>query len=348
MKKILLLCLSVINLLAFQLPSFSEVTENIDISGTVANIADSGKEVFGMDGESSTINVDSQCTKLFESYDLNMEGLLSTAALYGASNSNKIIGFFNQNKKNNISKSDVKNLANNVSKNYLWVPLQVEKLFGEKIYENRVKFGDVILPNTKNYKYKKLYKKIDIFKKKYYSYLKENNLSYPYDIKIYILSTKKKAESLPYGYIFISEDYMKSDKYETILAHELSHISKRHPTKEIQYRIVSSYDSVTQILDTIKGLQKDNIEEKFALAYLTPEIIQKTFEFYSQEQEIEADSCGLKTVNSFIPKRKNSHVKNFIYNINHSGEFKKEKGELKAHPEKELRIKNIKEIAKTI
>ncbi|MGJ0494699.1 M48 family metalloprotease [Aliarcobacter cryaerophilus] len=341
MKKKLLTAIFVCNAFAFDISS---------LSSNLGGMVKSGLDAFNMDGESSNIKVDKECKNLFESYDINLEGLLMTVGTYSISNSSKIVDFLNKNNSSSkeLSKEDFNKLATNFSRNYLWIPLEVEELYAKKIYDDRLKSGDVILKSTKNIKYKEMYKKLDNFLVKYNTYLKDNKLSYPYDIKIYILSTTKKAESLPYGYIFISEDYIKNGMYETILAHELSHVSKRHPTKEIQFRLVSSYDTIDQIAKTIKEMQSKEMDKKFLTGLMTPEIIKKGFEFYSKEQEIEADSCGLKTINAFIPNKINIHTNNFISNIEHSGHYDKKVEGLKNHPAKEERISNIKKIANSL
>ncbi|MBP7770050.1 MAG: M48 family metalloprotease [Aliarcobacter sp.] len=342
MKKILLSAILICNAVAFDISS---------LSGNIEGMVKNSLSIFGMDGESSSIEVDKECKNLFESYDINLEGLFMTLGTYSISNSSKIVGFLNKNdvSSGSLSQDDFKKMAINLSRNYLWIPLKVEELYAEEIYNDRLKSGDVVLKSTKNNKYKKMYKKLDSFLVKYNGYLKENKLSYPYDIKIYILATTKKAESLPYGYIFISEDYIDNGMYETILAHELSHISKRHPTKEIQYRIVSSYETIDQITKTVKDMQSKEIDKKILAGIMTPQIIKKGFEFYAKEQEVEADSCGLKTINAFIPNKTSLHTDNFISNIEHSGYYDKKVEEgFNNHPEKEERILNIKKIANSL
>ncbi|MFA7082913.1 MAG: M48 family metalloprotease [Arcobacteraceae bacterium] len=338
MKRVLLTAFLACNAAAF---GFSAISDAVK----------SGVSALGMDGDASTIEVDKECKNLFESYDVNVEGLFVTLATYGVSNSSKIVGFLNKGNSGSetLNQDDIKKLANNLSKNYLWIPLEVEELYAAQIYEDRLKSGDVVLRTSKNKKYKDMYKKLDTFLAQYNTYLKENNLSYPYDIKLHILSTSKKAESLPYGYIFISEDYIANGMYETILAHELSHVSKRHPTKEIQFRLVSTYENITDLTKMIKDMQSSSADKTALAALMTPEMIQKSFEMYAQEQELEADSCGLKTIHAFIPNKKEKHTKNFITNIESSAHYdKKEEDNFKNHPEKEARISNLKLIAESL
>jgi Zn-dependent protease with chaperone function len=267
------------------------------------------------------------------------------------SNSKQLIGFFNKNNstEKKLSKEDFKKFAQKISKNYLWIPLHVEKLYAQKIYEDRVNSGDVILKNTKSRKYKKMYAKLDKFLEEYNEFLKKENLKYPFDIKIYILATQKKVEALPYGYVFISEDYIEKNSYRTVLAHELSHISKRHTTKEIQYAIVSTYDNISQVTSMIKNMQDNDVEDKVVLGFLTPEIIKRSFEHYAREQEIEADACGFRIMNQLVPNQKETHVNNFIKNINYSEiteDALKEKS--KDHPDRQARIENLKKIEKIL
>ncbi|MCW8896061.1 M48 family metalloprotease [Sulfurimonas sp.] len=337
MKKIFLSSLIISSLFAFDLGI-----------GSLISVVKSGASALGMDGETSTINVDRECNQAFESYDLNTEALLKTTSMYGISKSDNILDFLNTNKSSgkDITSDDFKELSKIMAKNFLWIPLEVEKIYGEKQYKHRIESGDVILKTTRNKKYKKMYAKIDKYLRKYNSYLEKNDLKYPYDIKIYILSTQKKAESLPYGYVFISEDYIENGMYETILSHELAHVSKRHATKEIQYQIVMSYDNITDIMKLIKEMQDENVATKVATGFMTKDIIKASYELYPQEQEIEADACGLKTINAFIPDRKEDHVKNFIANVNNSKYDDKEKeGGFQDHPSKQVRISNIKNVA---
>lgn len=316
------------------------------LSSIASNIGDSIGNI-NFNNDSSSISVDNQCQKQFENYDFNWSGILKVASLYGISNSEKIIGFLNnKSDSKQITSDDFKKFAKLVAKNYLWIPLEVEKIYGEEIYKNRVQGGDVILRNTKNSKYKKLYKKVDSFIAEFNKYTKQLENSYPYEIKVYILSTEKTAEAAPYGYVFISEDYVKNDTYKTILSHEMAHISKRHTTKEIQYRMVNMYDSITEVTSLIKKMQDIDMGSKFAYGYAGREVIKKSFEAYSQEQEIEADACGLKTLNSILPNKKQKIIQEFIKNIKEGYHYKEnDLNKFSEHPDKEIRIDNIQKLA---
>ncbi|MDD3475725.1 MAG: M48 family metalloprotease [Sulfurimonas sp.] len=317
-----------------------------DFVSGITSIASQGMLALGMDGKSSSIEVDSECKEPFESYDYNLEGIFQVSTTYGISKSGKILNFINDDKSaNKVISDDFREYTKVIARNFLWIPLEVEKLFGETIYQDRINSGDVVLRTTKNLKYKKMYTKLDDFLIKYNNYIGKSNQKYPYDIKINILSTQKKAESVPYGYIFISEDYIANGKFETILVHELAHISKRHSTKDIQYRLVTTYDNVTEITELIKNLQDASKAEKFVQGLSSTMVIKKSFELYTQDQEIEADACGLRSINLFIPNKKEIHVKNFIENINNVEASKEVNAVFEDHPDKSKRIENINRVS---
>lgn len=322
----------------FGLDSLTNIANNIGESFSNINF-----------NNNTSINVDYECKQQFENYDFNWAGILKVASLYGLSNSGTIISLLNsnQNSSKQISQEDFKNFANTIAKNYLWIPLEIEKIYGEQIYKDRVKNGDVVLRNTKNSKYKKLYKKLDNFIDEFNAYTKTLENSYPYDIKVYILSAEKKAESAPYGYVFISEDYIKNDMYKTILAHELSHISKRHATKEIQFRLVNMYSSITDITLLIQDMQNVDVASKMVYGDLGLKVIQKSFELYSQEQELEADACGLKILNTIAPNETKINIQKFIKNINEGYHYNDQVSnkDFKEHPDKEVRINHINNLA---
>lgn len=304
MKRLFLILVSLYTLsFGFSLESITN-----SVSDSVGAI---GKSIGNSIGSTeSTINVDNECKKQFESYDFNWAGIMKTATVYGISNSTNALNFLNENSKNDIKEDDIKSFAKTIAKNYLWIPLDAEKVIGKLIYDDRVEQNKKIIPvNTKLSQYKVMYKKVNNFVNDYKKYLEEKGEKFPYELKVRISSEPKIAESLPYGYIIISKEYIENGLYKVLIPHELTHISKRHVTKEIQFRLVNMYDSTTEILSLIKSMQDKSSMDKLLIGLAGTKVIKNSFETYSHEQELEADACALKTIYSMEPKKKNYNRK---------------------------------------
>jgi len=347
LKKILIssLLLVISSLDAFE---FSDLTSGIQEMATT-------KSMFNND-KSSTTSIDTECLNPMDNYKNNYMEAIKLAGVYTASNSSSFMNLITDDSSEpEESAKGLKLLTKEIAKKTVWLPIEIEKEYAKKIYKARLKNGDIILRSTKNRKYKKMYKKLDVFAKQYRNYLKANDYlkdnPYPFEVKIFILSTKNKVEAIPGGYIFISEDFLKGKRYETALAHELTHISKRHLTKDLQYRLISGYDNITDMIKFIKKINQKKDAVATSLVYT--KFIFKNFEKHTQDQELEADACSLKILTTINEKRKKNYVQQLIKNIDITMQDKQETGDkeifsFSEHPSKELRIKNIKQLSKKL
>jgi len=145
---------------------------------------------------------------------------------------------------------------------------------------------------------------------------------------------------------YISQDLMQRKSYKTILAHEISHVTKRHSVKELQYRLVKTHSSITDVIKMVKNINSDDYT-KTANVLNAVNIVKTTFDAYSNEQELEADACGLKKMISMDKKKKNNYVNEIIDNINYmtTSESLDEKAE---HRPKDIRINNIRTLEKSL
>ncbi|RXJ86058.1 M48 family metalloprotease [Arcobacter sp. CECT 8985] len=366
MKKLFICYLTLINFLfAFDFGSItSSLSKGIDSASESINSAAKSvnsvvkDSISNLNNSTSTTNTDLECKKPIENYNFNYIEALKIASMYYGSKSSKIINFIsNKNTNKEDMAQDIKQLSIQIAKKTIWLPTSSEKIYGKYIFDKRKEKGDVIDKNTKNHKYKNMYKKLEIFTKKYNNYLKKNkyleNNKFPFNIKIYITSNNNQVEAIPGGYIFISEDYIKENRYKTALAHELTHISKRHTTKELQYRLINGYDSIDEIKNLIKNVQTKEYStlSKISTALAGKDYILKLFSRYSQSQELEADSCSLKILTDINHKNKNKYIKELVKNIDLTIQNEQEsKNEIlnmniEEHPDKKKRIANIKSLA---
>lgn len=89
-----------------------------------------------------------------------------------------------------------------------------------------------------------------------------------------------------------------------VLAHEMSHIYKRHAIKDIQFKLISSRDGWTLASKLLqraqRGLEIDPIADGVFLFTTVPTLIEyvKTLQLkYGREQELEADACSVAWLN---------------------------------------------------
>jgi Zn-dependent protease with chaperone function len=320
----------------------------ITLLGGCASSNKAIQDSLALDGKAQFIGVDHTCQNMYESYDANLESAMSIGMILASHKVSSFTSKFSSSSSQNApTESEIKKLAREIAKKSFWVPLSFEKLYAEQIIEQRLKDGKLISKNTKNKKYIKMYKKLDLFIKEYIDYTLKDNKKFPFEIDIYITTEKDSAESIPYGKIIISESFVTNGRYKTILAHELTHISKRHTSKEMQFRVISIADSFTDILQIVNNVQSN--DKTKAGQFLAAMNIQGKFEKYSQDMELEADACGVKLLGNLYPKSKAKYVNEMILNIDRTIQDEKaQEYTLQEHPDKESRINNIKEIAKSL
>lgn len=314
------------------------------ITSSVTNLAGEGLKMVVSNEDGQKIHVDKECTNMYESYEVNYKAALSVSAKYAVSNSGTITNWMTKNSTTTPEEASklFKEYAKKVAKESFWIPVEVEKYYGELTLESRKTNNSVILPNTKNPKYKKMYTKINAFLEEY---RKSNDIeNIPFDIKVLITTNTKSAETTPYGYIYISEDLLKRRSYKTIIAHEISHVSKRHAVKELQFRLVKTYSTVTDAMKLIKDVNSDGYT-KTAIGIKALELVNASFDVYSHDQELEADACGLRKMALMNEGRKHIYVNEIINNINYMSQ-----DEIKdsTHPSKVTRIDNIKNLEKSL
>jgi Zn-dependent protease with chaperone function len=179
------------------------------------------------------------------------------------------------------------------SKENLWLPIWAENAYGSYQHQMRVKDGIVIAREDASPKTKLLYEKADRIFSKIMSYAPEKM---PYVMHLYITTEKGvSAEAIPGGYIYISQGALqqKDDAVPIfILAHEISHVSKRHLSKQFQARLVDS-GAALQLFDTLVSTnQNANALTMLMTGVGFVKAMQDKFATYSQDQEFQADACA--------------------------------------------------------
>ncbi|MDY7537881.1 M48 family metalloprotease [Undibacterium sp. 5I1] len=209
----------------------------------------------------------------------------------------KVKGFLDGFSKNGQPSLVVKDIIKLAARNLNWMPMDFEKQIGE----SKVPEGEV-LAEDKNKDIKKTYAQAreilaDILKN-----VPENN---PYEFKIIVVkSSFGNATALPGGIILVDRDLFKKGtppEYPYfVIAHEVSHVLQRHQTRAYQARLADGIDS----LDNFRKLLGDasHVNPGAALEYASA--LKNMIVNYSEQQELQADSCAIRFMKTKYPEQK--------------------------------------------
>lgn len=211
----------------------------------------------------------------------------------------------------NLNADAVKKLLWYYSKNYVWLPMSAERLYGDKQHEEEWGASGYLLPRDK--KNAKVYANADDLLKKALDAVGE---SYDYTFEVFVhKKPSTKAMALPGGKVYIyqgllkyelqqlgkkKENKLSKEKREQaqlmqdhalfILSHEISHILQRHETKHIQTRLMDSVDLADMVQKVNAVRSGDNVGVIIGGLLTGKQLFTKNH----IDQEMQADSCGVK------------------------------------------------------
>ena len=191
----------------------------------------------------------------------------------------------------------VKDIVKLAAKNLNWMPMEFEKQIGE----SRVPQEDV-LDENKNKEIKAVYAKSRAILADILKSIPENN---PYDFKILVVKTSfTNAVALPGGIILVDRDLFKKGMPEEypyfVIAHEVSHVLQRHQTRAYQAQLADGIDSIDNFRKLISDTSHAN--PTAALGYASA--LKSMVVNYSEQQELQADSCAIRLMKARYPDQK--------------------------------------------
>lgn len=188
------------------------------------------------------------------------------------------------------------------SKNYVWLPIELEKLYGDQQHSTQI--NSILVENDRSKARYEFANKVlnDVLSK-----VKE---PHDYKFKIYVRTNNEhNAAAIAGGYVYIDSGAVggtdrnllalrkeERDKlYDSAIfsiSHEISHILQRHETKAIQARIMDSVDLVE--LTRLSANPQQFMQPDYLKNLLKPVLEGKRiFTKYHEDQELQADSCGV-------------------------------------------------------
>jgi predicted Zn-dependent protease len=124
----------------------------------------------------------------------------------------------------------------------------------------------------------------------------------PFRFKLFVLNEDHvDATADPGGYIYVSRaalDYGKGNKktqaaneqrLDFMLAHEISHVLKRHETRALQAKIIDSIGTIEDLKKLVVQKQANPLS-----AVLLGEMVAHRFTTYTIDQEMQADTCAIR------------------------------------------------------
>lgn len=216
-------------------------------------------------------------------------------------------------------------MKTHVKNNTNFIPWELEKKIGEYIRESQQEVGGLILSKNANNFNKRLYERAEQILLKTTKSLPKEILDY-YDFKILVIDNGKaqfNAHAIPGGVILVTSHALtspSSDALEILIAHEISHVFKRHTTRKFQATVVDSIETV----EALEELFSDKAEEKiFAIVddlFKNGEALLT----YPADLEDEADLCGISHLYQLPNTNTRKAANDFIQQLSKTTEEKNE------------------------
>jgi Zn-dependent protease with chaperone function len=167
-----------------------------------------------------------------------------------------------------------------------WMPLSVEKTYGENLHKQRTDIRD---PGGR--RWAALYKQGNEILARLVPQIPEPR---PVEFRLFVTEqTEPNAEAYPGGYLYVSRGALeRGEAYASFaLAHEIGHVTKRHTTRELQARVVDSAATLDQlrVLMGLRGPDPSVVNRQV-------QSLRARFLSYSRDQESEADACAIRLI----------------------------------------------------
>jgi predicted Zn-dependent protease len=125
----------------------------------------------------------------------------------------------------------------------------------------------------------------------------------PFQFKLFV-TNEDHADAFadPGGYIYVSRaalDFGKGKKVQAeneqkllfMLAHEISHVLKRHETRALQAKVIDSITTIEDMKNLVAHKQANPLS-----AILVADMVGHRFAKYTVDQEMQADTCGIRVL----------------------------------------------------
>lgn len=241
--------------------------------------------------------VDLHCQHVVDPFELNanvaaLGGLTAAGAADGLS---KILGG------RGTAKSEGHKLARSVRERAMllnWMPMSLEQHYGRLMHEDALAAGMLVDRNSSVGK--RLYPKGDALLALVLSGVSE---AHPYTFELHIRGDNgDNAMALPGGIVYIDAGLLREPdpaKARFALAHEISHVLRRHETRIAQSRVIDTISLTGATSDLVAALRDPMAISAGVLK--TAAAGHKSFRQHYGDQELQADSCAVRVLSAALP-----------------------------------------------
>ncbi len=245
--------------------------------------------------QTSNVVLDPQCKTLVQPFGIadNAASLAVFAAKL------KLKGYVDglNNANANAKPVQMMEILRYAAKSMNWLPMGMEVQLGEYLLQD-----SEILDEDKNADSRRTY---EAGRKMLDDIVKDLPQPLPYEFRLKVRTTSfGNASALPGGIILVDRDLFKKgadlDYAYFVMAHEVSHVLQRHQTRVYQARLVDaveSFDGLKKLLDN-----KAQANPGTLIGYGTA--LKKLFVNFTEQQELQADSCAMQMLAKHYPDSK--------------------------------------------
>lgn len=179
-----------------------------------------------------------------------------------------------------------------------WMPMSLEQRYGRLIHEDALAAGMLVDRNSSVGK--RLYPKADALLALVLSGVSE---AHPYTFELHIRGENEdNAMALPGGIVYIDAGLLREPdpaKARFALAHEISHVLRRHETRIAQARVIDTISLTGATSDLIAALRDPTAISAGVLKTATAG--HRSFRQHYGDQELQADSCAVRVLSAALP-----------------------------------------------
>jgi Zn-dependent protease with chaperone function len=247
----------------------------------------------------SSAELDKHCDRVVVPFALNAN-LADLTALAAAGASESLPGFLSGGAKDKQMTASKHQISRSVRERALklnWMPMSLEKRYGRTLHDQAVTAGDLV--ERESVLGKRLYPKADALLAALLGGVKQEH---PYKFELHIRKANEdNAIALPGGIVYLDAGLLRDAnpaKARFALAHELSHVLRRHETRIAQARIIDTISLTGSTSDLVRVLKDPSAISAGVLKSAT--VGHKVFQQHYADQELQSDSCAVRVLNEAL------------------------------------------------
>jgi hypothetical protein len=195
----------------------------------------------------------------------------------------------------------------------IWLPTKYENELGDQLHKRFVSDGRIIAPDQLNARDTRRLAQIQTLLDAVTGTLAKDS---PYTFRLFVIDGNETNASMSVGgYLYVTlgllrDRSLNDNDISLRLAHEVAHLTKRHSLKDIQLKMV---DSIAVSKD-VRGMLRFTTDPVGTAQRLlsTLSSTQILFQQFSQNQELEGDSCGMLVLATTPGVDANAALTNYV------------------------------------